>query len=119
MARIKNPLMSLDARGSIGKGQVIFQGGTSGTFAFKPKPRDRSGDLKTPQQLNLRNRYSESALAWGNMNASERSGWNEKAKADSRPVSGWNLFVEDRLKSPLYTSNITHDQATANWPPDW
>ena len=119
MARIKTPLMSLDARGSIGKGQVIFQGGTSGVFAFRPKPRDRSKDLKTAEQINLRNRYRESALAWGNMNASEREPWNQQAEADNRPVSGWNLFVEYRLKSPLHTSDITTDQATANWPPDW
>ncbi|MBA7633839.1 hypothetical protein ES703_41410 [subsurface metagenome] len=71
MAKPKNPLLSLGARGTIAD-SLTFQKRGLGTIAReKPIPKDP----KSPAQLAQRQRYKEAVAAWHSLTPQEKEAW--------------------------------------------
>ena len=71
MAKPKNPLLSLGARGTIAD-RLTFQKRGLGTIAReKPIPKDP----KSPAQLAQRQRYKEAVASWHSLTPEEKEAW--------------------------------------------
>jgi transcription elongation factor len=92
MARVKNPLFSLAATGSVGK--ITFNGSKNQTTA-RSKP---SSATSTPSaaQVNIRTKCSNAASAWAALSPEERTAWAQK---------GITKRYAANSKKPLYLAN--------------
>jgi len=73
MAKVLGPLMSLDARGTLGR-TLTYQGRRSGTAVFIPKT---PYDPKTTAQLGIREYIQLGIYYWHTLPAAYITAWNE------------------------------------------
>ena len=102
MARVRGPLMSLDATGQFG-GAICFrhhEGGVHVLPVVAPGSRTK-GWKPSAAQVAQRGRYREANAAWRALGAGERGEWNDLARGTGGNVSGWNLFLKAWLANPV------------------
>lgn len=94
MARVENPLFSLGARGQVGN-DLQFRLDRGITHVWRPPGRKHQNQATaTAAQAAHRAYYAESLTDWRRLGPDRRSYWEAHARASSRQVSGWNLFVK-------------------------
>lgn len=87
MARTKNALFSMTAKGKIGD-LVVEQRREGQYIKSHVKPKDK----KTPGQLKKRKRYGQAVEAWHNLPPDMKEVFDIKAKLNR--MSGFNLFLK-------------------------
>ena len=94
MARVRGPLLSVDAAGQVGGG-ICFRHGAAGVHVLPvAAPGSRSKALKpSAAQRAQRARYRAANVAWRAQSPEARTEWETLAKTSRRDVSGWNLFL--------------------------
>ena len=101
MARVRGPLLSVDAAGQVG-GAICFRHGAAGVHVLPvAAPGSRTKALKpSAAQLAQRARYREANASWRAQSPAERAQWQALAKTSRRNVSGWNLFLRAWMANP-------------------
>lgn len=96
MATVKAPLLSLDARGQLGKALVYM--GWKGLKTVRQHVTP--ANPQTAAQTTQRGLVTSTVSAWKNYftDAEAREAWNRNALDDSRPMSGFNKFSASLLK---------------------
>jgi len=97
MARVKGPLMSFSASGSVGQGLVQFRTTRNGPQVVIPAlGRSSRQQSASPQQATIRAEVAGIAAEWRTLSPSARAWWLDQARATTAP-NGWNLFLAARL----------------------
>ena len=93
MARLKAPLMSLGARGQLGK-SIIFSVWKGVDYA---KEYATPSNPNTSAQQTQRGYFSDAVDVWhdGNFSSDDFSAWSLSARYASKPMSGFNKLVKD------------------------
>lgn len=103
MAKVRNPLFSLGARGQVGD-HLQFRLDRGTTHVWRPPARARQHQgTPTPAQAAHRAYYAEAVADWRRIGADRRAHYQARAIADPRAVSAWNLFCKyalDRKSEP-------------------
>lgn len=90
MAKVVAPLLSMEARGTIGKA-ITFAAWKGIAYArrwFAPaQPR-------TAAQVTVRNRVVAANLGWQILTAPQKVEWDVYATAQGLPMSGWNWYCK-------------------------
>ena len=93
MAKVRGPLMSVDARGNWSAGTLQYRGGLHGTHVYRPTPPGNVNQTPaTPAQASVRARYAVALSTWRQLDIEERQAHNEKALPLG--LSGWNLYLQ-------------------------
>jgi hypothetical protein len=91
MAKLRNPLMSLDAAGTIARA-LTFSRVTSGAVA-KKKP---AGPVtRSPMQLEHRQIYRDACAAWNALSPVQRETW--VGPADQLRLTGFNAYLQNYM----------------------
>jgi hypothetical protein len=86
MAKITNPLHSLNATGAFGK-KITFTGSTGGQRAIMYRaPKGTSTPAKTTN-------YAAGCAAWQLLDSAAKAAW--KAIATQKKLTGFNAFMSD------------------------
>lgn len=95
MAIVKAPLLSLNARGQIGKSLVFL--GWKGLKTVREHVTP--ANPQTADQITQRTKVTDLVAAWKNYftDAEGREAWNRWALNDARPMSGFNGFMSQTL----------------------
>ena len=112
MAIVKAPLLSLDARGQLGKSLVFLGWKGLKTVRQHVTPANPNTALQSTQRG-----YVTTAVAgWKNYytNAEGRAAWNRAALHDSRALSGFNLYSSSavQLLPTAADSSMAHSGQT-------
>ncbi len=98
MARVKGPLMSLDASGTIAgdtrlrhmRGHVLmYRGGEPGSVRRKEP---------TAAQVRARERYSDACQRWRSLTSEQRLYWENYARVAGYGLTAWNCFLSCVLR---------------------
>ena len=102
MARVRGPLLSVDAAGQVG-GAICFRHGAAGVHVLPvAAPGSRTKALKpSAAQRAQRARYRAANVAWRAQSPEARTEWETLAKTSRRDVSGWNLFLRAWMAKPV------------------
>jgi len=93
MAKVKGPLMSLDASGSIA-GSITFskwKGVKTARIKSTPSNPDTAG------QQAQRTTFSLAVASWKAQDAADQLTWTNRAKALGLNMSGFNLYVREYI----------------------
>ena len=101
MAKVRGPLLSVDAAGQVG-GALCFRHHAGGVHVLPvAAPGSRTKGLKpSAAQLAQRARYRAANGAWRALSPAERAAWQARARAGRRPQSGWNLYLAAWMANP-------------------
>ncbi len=109
MAKLKAPLISLDAHGSIGR-SVTFQSSTKRKYArTKPVPADR----RSSAQLAHRQRYRDAVDIWNALTLGDKEAWRGVCKG----LSPFPCFMRSELSIapvPPPPTEYTEEQTATN-----
>ena len=94
MAKVKGPLMSLGASGTIG-GAVTFA-----SWKGVPTARIKSTPTNpnTAGQQAQRSTFSLAVASWKAQDAADQLTWNNRASALGLKMSGFNLYTREYIK---------------------
>lgn len=122
MARVRGPLMSMEASGNFA-GQFQFRHNRYGGHVYKPPvPSTQNQRPATKAQALVRARYAAGRLEWNGLEENVRSSWAATARARKNDVTGFNLFMaawmtatppEPPVCVPYFRPNF--DAANASW----
>jgi hypothetical protein len=103
MGRIKGPLLSIDAKGSLGKTITLAPWKGLQTIREYSKPTNRH----TPAQTAHRNHITVAANAWVNWygNQLDKPAYDTLARGTRRAPGGWQMFLTEALSQ--YALGIT------------
>ena len=101
MARVRGPLLSVDADGQVG-GTLCFRHHAGGVHVLPVAgPGSRTKGLQpSAAQLAQRARYRAANTAWRALRPEERAAWQAQAKGSRQNVSGWNLYLAAWMANP-------------------
>lgn len=100
MARIRGPLMSMDARGQFGDA-LLFRGGRKAAHAYRPAARTAINQAPaTVGQAAVRTTYRAAIDAWRDLPETDRATWTATATAAGGNRNGWNLFLAAYFAAP-------------------
>lgn len=106
MARVKGPLMSMTASGSIAQGGLQFRQTRHGPQVVIPaQGRSSRQQPASPQQATIRAEVAGIAAEWRTLSPSARAWWLDQARATTAP-NGWNLFLAARLNELRNPANM-------------
>lgn len=91
MAKTKNPLLSLSARGPLGS--ITYRRKTGAIVAEKTPT---ILDVKSPGQLSWRHMYQKAISLWSALSASEKQEWESLARP--KHMTGFAWFISQALK---------------------
>lgn len=92
MAKLKNPVLGFDIRGSLAH-VFSFRGrGKQTIIETTPRPTD----IKSPAQLSWRHMYQKAAALWHDLSADEKTDWETGARI--RHMTGFAWFMSQCLK---------------------
>jgi hypothetical protein len=99
MAKLKSPLMSMDARGSLGK-QIVFGNWKGVNYA---RQHVTPANPKTTAQENQRDQHSQAVEKYHSdkLEAQDIQAYKRRATIDAGTMSGFNKFVQIFRKYPL------------------
>lgn len=107
MARVRGPLLSVDAAGQVGP-DLRFRHNAAGVHVYQggnPRSRERRA-APSARQLAVRASYREANAFWRAQSPQERAEWQTLAQTTRRNVSGWNLFLRAWMANPL--NRVSH-----------
>jgi len=93
MVKIKSPLMSETAHGTIG-GVLTFSERASGA---QVRTQKKQKDISTPARTIQREKYTEAVEAWNQLIGSEKATWTRNAKGQN--LTGYNLYLSIYLNT--------------------
>jgi len=98
MAKLTGPLMSLEARGSLGPGLTYSERESGSQVRIQqkqviPKPSFASTDNQSLYRLII--------ARWNSFTQNQQDVYNEEVKTENLQISGWNLFVKKAMLNPL------------------
>lgn len=97
MAKIKGPLYSTDAQGTVGK--------TLSFSKFKGIPRafkkSHPANPQTPAQQLQRSYLAEAILAWRDLDQASKQYWQQQVESKRLKMSGYNYFLSDYIYTKL------------------
>jgi len=97
MAKVKAPLLSLSAKGTIG-GTINFKNwGPHSCVRFHRKPKSFV-DPNTEKQIFVREYFNDIVKTWQNLQSSEKSGLDKSGNLSSQ--SGFNYYVRANILYP-------------------
>lgn len=97
MARVKGPLMSAEASGNTTGAALQFRTAGGQTHVYRPPvPGSQNQAPPSPEQEAVRLRFKSICNEWVMLPQGEKATWNEKAWP--RGISGYSLFIQDRMK---------------------
>ena len=107
MAKPKNPLLSLGARGTIADSLTFQKRGRRTIARQKPIPTDP----KSPAQLAQRQRYKEAVATWHSLTPQEKEAWRGVCPG----LTAYQCFMRSELKYvpplvPLYMGSEAKDR---------
>ena len=107
MARVKGPLMSMTASGSIAQGGLQFRQTRHGPQVVIPALSRQEKHPTTPSTAQLRQRADFTAARdqWRALDEAERSNWREQARAMDAP-NGWSLFLRHAIGPGFYPTDF-------------
>jgi hypothetical protein len=88
MAKIRNPLNSISASGSIGERLTFSQRKSGQQARFQKKQSDKI----TTKRITERALYSSAVLGWNGLDTMLKENW--KSAAYSRHMTGYNFYVK-------------------------
>lgn len=95
MAKVKGPLMSLDARGQVGKA-IVFMGWKGlKTLRAHVVP----ANPKTTAQVTQRTKLTKMVDFWQNLLAPDKGGWDKQAPIEPKVMSGFNSATKHGIAS--------------------
>ena len=101
MARVKGPLHSLDAHGTLA-GRMQFRRDRRGVHVYHaPEPERVNQAPPSENQAIVRDTYRAALALWRAFTDAERKEWNEAATASGESLSGWNLFLRGHMAADL------------------
>lgn len=96
MARVKGPLMSLEASGNTTGAAMQFRTVGGRTHVYRPPaPESQNQGPPTPGQEAIRQRFKVAVASWAALIPQARLAWHEKAAPHG--VSGFTLFIQDAM----------------------
>lgn len=107
MARVRGPLLSVDAAGQVGP-DLRFRHNAAGVHVYvggNPGSRERRA-APSARQLEVRASYREANAFWRAQSPEERAQWRDLANTSTRNLSGWNLFLRAWMANPL--NRVSH-----------
>lgn len=94
MARVKGPLLSIEAHGHLGS-RLLFRSGKKAAHAYLPAdPTTINQRPATPAQAAVRNAYRDLLNGWQSLSETDRHLWRALALTEPRAVNGWNLYLK-------------------------
>lgn len=106
MAKIKNPLMSITAAGSIGS-LLTYSTTTSSPVAKRMSaPAKRTSTAQQAQ----RNKYLEAIATWKALTDEEKAEYS--ARAERLKITGYNLYLSETIAPPTPTGTLWDGGAT-------
>ena len=100
MARLKNPLFSLEARKQLGKA-LIYKMKNGWAFATRYNfPGYKNPFNVSATQRANRNLYGQAVEDWRELSQEEKDGWDELAQSRNLKISDWNLFYKTAYNDP-------------------
>ena len=87
MVRIKSPLMSQKASGTIGGILTFSDRKTGSQVRYQKKQKDKITLSRTTQ----RDLFNQAIGAWNLLNSAEKKSWNVRAKGQN--LTGYNLYI--------------------------
>jgi hypothetical protein len=93
MVKIKSPLMSERASGTIG-GVLTFSHRATGA---QVRTQKKQKDVITTARTEQRTKYSEAVEAWNGLTPTEKSNWTRNAKGQN--LTGFNLYISIYLNN--------------------
>lgn len=98
MARVKFPLMSLDASGNFGLGKMQVRSCPGYISIYRPPdPASQNKHLPSAAQLAQRNKVRSILIEWWALSPVERQGWAETA-SNIKMANGWAAFLSSHLQ---------------------
>lgn len=92
MAKLKNPLLGFDIRGSLSKSFSFCKRGRLTVVEQRPLPKD----AKSPAQLSWRIMYQKAVDLWHTLSAEEKDDWERGGTA--RHMTGFAWYISQALK---------------------
>lgn len=104
MSKVIGPLLSLDAKGTVGK-TITYKRNRSGLHVRRYKKPVMPPDRKTPRQLFSRAYFQNITTIWHASDSVLRSRLNNEASRIS--MSGYNLFISNyTMEKPSDVGNF-------------
>jgi hypothetical protein len=88
------PLGSLQASGRFR--DYIFVTRNGNTYI---KPYKVPRNPKSPAQQEHRDKFKQATLAWKALSSEQKQTFNDRAELTGTPITGYNLFCQEQLKS--------------------
>jgi len=98
MTKVVAPLLSLQARGQIGKSLIFRQYKTKAIVGKYSKPGDVKSFKRSAIQIEIRSFYYDCVDEWRKLSEEEKGLYNQRAEQRKKPMSGWNLFYKIKFK---------------------
>lgn len=93
MAKVKGPLMSLDASGTLA-GEVRFRHQSGHVLVYRNgAPGSVRKARPSPSQARVRAKYADARLRWQALTPKQRRYWEDQARALDAGLSAWNCFL--------------------------
>ena len=106
MARVKGPLMSMTASGSIAQGGLQFRQTRNGPQVVIPAlGQPKRQQAATPRQSTIRAIFEAAAREWRSTSPELKQHWNAQAQG-TRHASGWELFLSTRMTEAVPPRNL-------------
>lgn len=115
MAKLKAPLMSIDARGKLAD-TLVFSGWkglkVARSYAVPANPN-------TAAQQTQRSYMSNTVLGWRDLESSEIENWNRYNQFQAKAQSGFNAFTSNLLQAQsalaeaLYATSFSYDDGAS------
>lgn len=98
MARVKGPLMSMDARGTFAR-EMRFRHQSGQVVAYRAgAPGSRRPARPSTSQAQVRARFSAAKARWWALAPERRAAWRAYAAGLDTGLSGWNCFLSHVLR---------------------
>lgn len=106
MAKITNPLFSLEAHGNMASGLVQFRLDRGRAHAYRPpKPAEQNQKTPSEKQAAQRARFDIIKTIWRDLTPAQKAVWEAKAD-ENGTMKGWSLLLSELLPASNNLDNI-------------
>ena len=97
MARVKGPLMSMEARGNVTGGTLQFRTTPQGCHVYRPMdPREQNQTPPSPAQEAQRLKFKAACDAWSALGDEDKAYWRLRGMTTGR--TGFTAFISDYMR---------------------
>ena len=106
MVKVRGPLFSNQASGSIGNGTIQFRTTKRGAQVVLPGAGKPTGNrTPTPNQTETRDQFKGIAAEWQDMTPELKAYWSTQATTKSLP-NGWSAYLAYRMAEALNPARL-------------